>query len=269
MKQFIIKNRKAFAGISACLLIAGITMSFQDTPFVNQIIDARNQVKKDTMPDQSKTTMTMKDFDLLIDNMDGNMIMLNDQMKKLDMDMIQQQVELSLKAVDVQKIMESVEESLKQIDFDKLLADVEVSFTDAEWKGNEDEIRQALEEAKKELAEAKIEITKINTAEMKKELEEARKDIESAKIQLKEVDMDKILEEAKESITESKAELKEMKAMFNEMEKDGLINSKQGFTVEYDKGELLINNKKQSKQITDKYGKYFKNDHFKIKIDKE
>ncbi len=33
MKQFILKNKKAIAGISAALVIGVITMSFQDTPF--------------------------------------------------------------------------------------------------------------------------------------------------------------------------------------------------------------------------------------------
>ncbi len=57
--------------------------------------------------------------------------------------------------------------------------------------------------------------------------------------------------------------------MFNEMEKDGLINSKEGFTIEYKNKDLYIDGKKQSEKTTDKYRKYFKQDHFKIRIDKE
>ena len=81
--------------------------------------------------------------------------------------------------------------------------------------------------------------------------------------------MEKIMENAKESIDNAKKELKETKAMFNEMEKDGLIDPKQGFSVEFKEKELYINGTKQPEKVTDKYRKYFKRDHFKITIEKE
>ena len=57
--------------------------------------------------------------------------------------------------------------------------------------------------------------------------------------------------------------------MFNEMEADGLINTRDGFTIEYKDKDLFINGNKQPEKVTDKYRKYFKGDHFKITIDKE
>ena len=81
--------------------------------------------------------------------------------------------------------------------------------------------------------------------------------------------MGKIMEEAKNGINKGKEELKQIKMMFTEMEKDGLIDSQQGFTIEYKEKDLYINGTKQKEQVTDKYRKYFKEDHFKIKIDKE
>ena len=57
--------------------------------------------------------------------------------------------------------------------------------------------------------------------------------------------------------------------MFTEMEQDGLINSKQGFNIEYKNKNLYINGAKQSEQVTSKYRKYFKDEHFEITIDKE
>lgn len=44
---------------------------------------------------------------------------------------------------------------------------------------------------------------------------------------------------------------------------------KAGFSIEYKDKELIINDIKQKPQITDKYRKYFTDDHFKIKISKE
>ena len=82
-------------------------------------------------------------------------------------------------------------------------------------------------------------------------------------------DMSKIMKEVQEGIEKAKQELKQVKAMFNEMEKDGLINPKQGFSIAYKGKDLYINGTKQSEQVTDKYRKYFKEDHFEITIDKE
>ena len=70
-------------------------------------------------------------------------------------------------------------------------------------------------------------------------------------------------------IDKAKEELRLTKEMFTEMEKDGLIDPKQGFTIEYKNKDLYIDGKKQSAKTTDKYRKYFKKDHFKMTIEKE
>ena len=53
------------------------------------------------------------------------------------------------------------------------------------------------------------------------------------------------------------------------MENEPLNNSKAGFTIEYRNKELYIDGKKQDEKTTDRYRKYFKQDHFKVTIDKE
>ncbi|MDQ6756439.1 MAG: hypothetical protein M3004_05845 [Bacteroidota bacterium] len=62
---------------------------------------------------------------------------------------------------------------------------------------------------------------------------------------------------------------KDVKEMTTEMEKDGLINKKEGYNIEYKNKELLINGKKQSNEVTEKYRKYFKGEDFQIKRSKE
>jgi hypothetical protein len=49
------------------------------------------------------------------------------------------------------------------------------------------------------------------------------------------------------------------------MEKEGLLNTKDDYTIEYKDGDLFINDKKQSSDITDKYKKYFKQKKIAIK----
>ena len=130
-------------------------------------------------------------------------------------------------------------------------------------------MEKALAKAKEEIEKAKIEIKSIDKDAIKKDLEKAKKDMEKAKLEIEKIDMDKIMAEAKAGIDEAKAELKLTKEMFNEMEKDGLINSKNGFTIEYKNKSLYIDGKKQGEKTTDKYRKYFKKENFKITIDKD
>lgn len=243
-------------------------MSFQDTPYVNQIMDTR--IGADTVPDKfSNNTMKLKDFDGLIENLDKDMIRVGDEMKEIDMDMIRQQVEMSLKEVDMNKIMKEVEESLKDIDITELIADIKLSLQDIDWNDKEGEMKKAMLEAREELEKAKMEIKNIDREKIRKELQEAKVEIEKARNELKEIDMEKIMKEAKTGIDEARVELHQIKTMFTEMEKDGLINSGKGFSIEYKNKELYINEIKQPLQVTDKYRKYIKEDHFKIKIEKE
>jgi paraquat-inducible protein B len=250
MKQFILKHKKAITGAIAVLLIGGITMSFQDSPFsytkftVQEDSGMPPKYPLDTVPEKEYSgSMKMKDFDNLQKVLDKSLLEATAEIKKIDFAKIQKEIESSLKSVDMEKIMEEVNRSLKAVDMDKLLADVTSSLNDINWGDKDEEIEKALKEAKKEIEKSSAEIDKL--------------------------DMDKIMNEAREGIDKAKEELKLTKEMFNEMEKDGLINPKEGFTVEYKNKDLYIDGKKQSDKTTDKYRKYFKKDHFKIKIDKE
>ena len=267
MKQFILRNKKAIAGISACLLIGGVTMSFQDTPYVNPVIESRQA--NDTVPDKfSNHSLTMKELEGLMKNLDIDMSRLEKSLKEIDMDLISKQVELSLKDVDIDKIMVDVEASLSKIDMEKIMADVQLSLTEIDWKEHEGEIKKALEEAKKDMEEARLELKNINKDDIRKEIEDARKDLEKARLELKDLDVDKIRKEANEGIKEARADLEITREMFREMEKDGLVDSKKGFTVEFKNKELFINGVKQSAKVTEKYRKY-KDGDFKMKIEKE
>ena len=263
MKQFILKHSKALAGIACALLLGGILMSFQDSPFVHQQFDLQ-QVSDDTLPDKNYDDhMKLKDFDKLISELDGKiMSQVGDAIKTIDLDKIEKDVENSLKGLDMEHIMKTVELSLKNIDLDKIREDVTSSLKTVDWDKNNKEIDKAMQEAKEEIEKARQEINNIDRKEISKELE-------NAKHEIKKIDVDKIMREARAGIDEAKEELKQTRAMFNEMERDGLIDQKDGFSIEYKHKNLYINGKKQAENITDKYRKYFKGDHFKMTIDKE
>ncbi|HMJ47594.1 MAG TPA: hypothetical protein VK498_09700 [Ferruginibacter sp.] len=268
MKQFILKNLPAITGIAALLLIGGLTMSFQDTS--QKTTRTEEVTVQDTLPGKRyESALTMKEFDKLMKDMDKQMLEVATELKKIDFAGIEKQLETSLKEVDMEKIMNDVNNSIKAIDVEKIIADVKNSLKDINWEEKSGEIKKAMAEAKDEIEKAKIEIKDINKDEIRKELEEARKEIEKAKLEIRKIDMDKIMSEAKAGIEDAKKELKITREMFNELEKDGLVIIKQGFTIEYKDKDLYINGQKQKSSVTDKYRKYIKDDHFKIKIKKE
>ena len=275
MKQFILKHKKALTGIIAILFIGGVTMSFQDSPFaaskftVQEDFDLQ-ELNTDTVPEKEcNGSMKMKDFDKIQSQLDKSLVQVNEELKNINFDKIQKDVQASLKGLDMEKIIRDVELALKNIDVNKLVADATSALKDINWDNKSEEMEKALGEARKEIEKAKLEIKDIDKEAIEKELEKAKLEIEKTKFNFDKIDMDKNMAEARSGIDKAKEEMSLIKEMFTEMEKDGLINAKEGFTVEYKNKELYIDGKKQSEKITDKYRKYFKKDHFKMTIEKE
>ena len=273
MKQFILKQKKAITGTLAMLLFGGITMSFLDSPLGYNKFTGEDEFTyegcyTDTLPE--KEGMKMKDFDKLQAQLDKVLGEVDAELKGIDFTKIQKDaMETALKEVDMEKIMKNVELSLKNIDLDKMMADVSTSLKNADLNVKSAEIEKALAEARREIEKAKLELKEVDQEAIKKEMDKAKKEIEKSKLEIEKMDMNKIMDEARAGIDKAKDELKLTKAMFTEMEKDGLINSKAGFTIEYKNKELFIDGKKQDEKTTDKYRKYFKQDHFKMTIEKE
>jgi len=273
MKQFIVKNKRALTGTLALLLMGGITMSFQDSPIAYDKFSGKEDYTyenncTDTLPE--KEGIKMKDFDKLQAELDKAFEKVQVELKNLDLSAIQKEASAAaLKEIDVDKIMKSVELSLKDIDLDKIIADATASLKNVNLDYKNEEIEKALAEASKEMEKAKLELKQVDKESIKKELENAKKEIEKSKTEIEKIDMNKIMEEARSGINKAKEELKLTKEMFTEMEKDGLVDSKAGFTIEYKNKELYIDGKKQDEKTTAKYRKYFMHDHFKISIDKE
>jgi hypothetical protein len=272
MKQFIAKNKRAITGIAACLLIGGVTLAFQDSPVIH-LQDAYTQQeeavtcdKKDTLPPEKK--MTMKQLDELTANLDIEMKNVAEELKKIDLGDIMRQVEKALKEANLDKINIEVEKALKSVDLDAIEKEVKAALKDVQWDKMKLEMQQALKDAKTEMS-------KIDTETIKKAMEEASKALDKAKLELKQIDFGKIMDNAKEGIDKAKAKLRSIKTMFTEMEKDGLIDTRAGFTVNFKDGDLFINGKKQPQEVADKYRKYiagikdFDDKEFSITIDKE
>lgn len=275
MKQFISANRKTVLSTVALLLVGALTMSFQDSPFSYHRFAVQENTEfrmpcTDTIPEKEYNgSIKMKDLERLQSELDRSLLQVNDELKKIDFSKIQKEIEASLKSIDAEKLLKEVERSLKDIDLGKTLASVSASLKDIDVDIKREEIEKALTEARKEIDQATKELNNIDRDAIKKDLEEARKEIEKSKAEISKIDMNKIMDEASNGVEKAKEELKNTKELITELEKDGLLNSKQGFVLEYRKGSLYIDGKKQTDETTDKYRKYLKKDGFKIKIEKD
>jgi translation initiation factor 2 beta subunit (eIF-2beta)/eIF-5 len=69
-------------------------------------------------------------------------------------------------------------------------------------------------------------------------------------------------------IQKAKKEMQDFKAFEEGLEKDGLINKKEGYTIEHKDGQLIINGKIQSQEIYDKYRSFLDN-HKKFKLEND
>ena len=105
---------------------------------------------------------------------------------------------------------------------------------------------------------------------VKEEMKKAKAEMEKNKIEMKlnseklKLNMKEAMGKAKESMEKVKVEIQHLKEFTNELEKDRLIDKKKPFKIEVKDGELYINDKKQTKEVIDKYRKYFKKDNFTI-----
>ena len=265
MTHFIQKNKKIIAGAAACLLIGGITMSFQNTAFgpidkLDTLTDLQDSIPDNTRDGEAK--MNMKDFDLLIQNMDSEILKMQKEVSKIDFNQMHQEITASLNKVDLDKIKTDIDKAMNEVDFAKIEQGVKTALKEVDWTKVNDDVKIALQSAKKE-------IDKIDMETVKKEINKAKLEIEKSKREIKKINVDEIMKNANAGISKAKEELLLTKQMFNEMEKDGLINQKDGFTIEYKDKTLIINGKKQSEATTRKYQQYIKGDSFKISIGKE
>ena len=265
MYQFIHSNKKIIGSIVCCLVIATITMSFQNTPF--SPLDQLDTLAglQDTTPGKAENRdgkISMKDFDQMILNMDKETIKIQTELSKIDFDKIHSEITASLNRVDFDKIKLDIDKAIKQIDVAKIEQGVKSALKEINWNKMNNDIKLSLQDAKQA-------IEKIKMKELKSEMEKAKIEVEKSRKELKKINVEEIMKNANAGITKAKEDLRLKKEMFNEMEKEGLISQMDGFTIEFKNKALLINGKNQSEAIANKYRQYIKGDSFKISISKE
>lgn len=196
---------------------------------------------------QRNRNVTSGDRDKLeeaMQKLDQQMQQLDEQMQKLDM-----QLNTDLKEVNEQKISQQIDEAMSNVDWEKINGEIEKS------KAALDKVNIA--QIKTELARAKAELAKHKT----EQLQAARIDHKKIRAEVEEA-----MKKARVDMEKAKEELANLQAFTSELDKDGLIDKSKGYKIEVKENELYINGQKQSKEISEKYKKYYKKSNFTINM---
>lgn len=183
----------------------------------------------------------MKDIDAAIDELNKGIGTLNEEIDKTDWSHVQTELNESIKKLDADKIKKEVDKALKDIDVDKLKASVNQAVASIDW-----------EKIKANIAEVKdIQIPKLEA-----QLNEVKPQIE------------KSMREARKGIEKAKAEMKAYKGFIEDLDKDGLIDKNNNYTIEIKKDRFLINGKTQPDTVYNKY-RHFLESHKNVTIKKD
>ncbi|MES1222607.1 MAG: hypothetical protein ABUT20_44340 [Bacteroidota bacterium] len=272
-------------------LIAALPVIIAVTAIAWQTKEKKNtaglqQSYSDTIPSKKEAHKNLRVFDEDEDakDIDDDIRKLDDALKNadgklnnIDWDKIHDEVQKALEKaneaidhqhIDMEKIQKDVDEAMKNIDFEKIERETKKAMQHAaeniDFKKMQDDINKSLAEEKeyfnsdafKESLEA---VKKVNMDEVRENVDAAMKELKDNK-----VDMEEAMSNAREEIKNAKEELVGFREMLNDMEKNGLIDTKGDYNIEYDNGELYINHQKQAQNITDKYKGYFKKDGTRI-----
>lgn len=209
---------------------------------------------------------TIKPRKKISQNRDYTIGNLDEALKDLDRASADLNKNMNIDFSKMEKEMKTAMEDMKKIDFEKIGRDVQLAMKKIDWDKTRIEVDKALREAQVKLRE-------VDMKNMEKDMARAKEEMKAARLSSK-IDMEKIknevtkgMAEAKIGIEKAKKEISLLKEFTEGLEKDGLIDTKKGYRIEVKKGELYINGTKQSKEVNDKYRKYFKDEDYSIRSD--
>jgi hypothetical protein len=241
------------------LALAFIALIIGFSAFSQKDKSGRYSFRQENNPSDNDTTTRSKHDRLLtdkeMDKLDAAMKRLEEQMERLDEKMkhmdfskTQRDVDDAMSKIDFQKMNRQINDAMKQIDMAKIQAESKESFARLE-RVNRDRVREQLERAQLQLERQKRNMDlSFNNRERR-------------------LDIEKTMQRARESMEKAKIEMQNLRDFTNELQKDGLIDKKKAYKIEVKDGELYIKDNKQTKEVSDKYRKYYKKDNFTINND--
>ena len=247
MKQEAFFTRMVFA-LAFTAIVIGFSAFSQKTQKGSRDSFRKEQLSRDN--DTSTSGKRNRDrADWSFDKLAEQINQLEMQMKNLDNQM---------KNLDMSKFQIEADEAIKTVDFEKIAAQVDEANKNINWENINNEVAKNLN------------VSKLKLVEVKKEMERVKANFEKQKAHIKintgeiKANIEKAMKNAKISMEGAKEELRNMKEFTNELEKDGLINKSKAYKIEVKEGELYIDGKKQSKEISDKYRHHYGKSDFTI-----
>ena len=259
------KGRLLFA-----LMILGVTLALVSWDY-KQLPTRYHQSTNDTVPETKKEKKIL-DLDDVLDK-------LNAAEMQVNMEKVQKELAEAMKKIDVEKMKFDMEKAMKEVDFEKIKKEVEQSMAKIDMKKMQEEMAEAMKEidAAKIQQEVRASIQKIDWDKMKTELDDLKKvDMSKVETEMKKIQeemkelgpkLQKEMEKTKQEMEKAKVEMKEYKEFVDGLEKDGLINKKEGYIIKHKEGELIVNGKKVSEQVYSKYRNFLEK-HKKFNIEK-
>lgn len=203
------------------------------------------KVKTDTIP-KKKEPRKIRDLDEVLEEMEKVNIEIDLKNLNEELEKIKPEIEKGLANAKIE-----IEKALKGIDVEKIKADVEASLKEVDWNKIKVELNESIDKIK----ETDFEKIKVEMKDLEKEMKKIKPEIE------------KELAKAKAEVEKAKVEIKEYKSFTEGLEKDGLINKKEGYSIKHKNGELIINGKTQPAEVYNKYRNFLEK-HKTLTIEK-
>jgi membrane protein involved in colicin uptake len=236
------------------------------------------QTATDTLPDRNKK---VRDIDDALDELEKSKAEVDRSLKNIDWDKIETDIKTSIKNIDInkEKMKADIDKAMKEVDkvkiqaqVDKAMKEVDMAKVQAELDKNMKEVDMAkiqaqVDKAMKDADMAKIKaevdasVANVDWDKIKAEIDRVKDvDMEQIESNLKKMkpEIEKSINKAHASIEKAKKEMTEYKNFIDGLDKDGLINKKENYTIEYKSGELTINGKKQPADVVNKYSSFLK-----------
>jgi hypothetical protein len=235
------------------------------------------QTSLDTLP---KKSGKVKNLDEALEELDKAQLDLEYSLKNIppinfDAKKIQEEIEKSMKDFDGEKLKLQVEQAMKQVDMEKVKEQMQAAMKEIDMEKIKIQMTEAMKDldAQKLQLQAQEALAKVDMEKIKAQMEELKKvQMPKMEAEMKKVkpQIDEALAKAKVEIEKAKQDIKEYKAFEEALEKDGLINKKENYSIEHKDGQLIINGKVQPQAVYNKYRSFLeKHKQFKWKKDED
>ena len=225
----------------------------------------------DTVPKKSGGEIKEKKIRDLDDVLDE----LNSAEMKVDMEKIKKEIAEAMKKIDGDKIRMEIDKAMQEVDLQKIQKEIQASVDNIDWKKMQSEINEEMKKIDFEKMQKDVEAS-ISKVDIEKLKEEINREMKNLNVDMKKLEADlskigpeieKSMEKAKKDIEKAKSEMKEYNEFVDGLEKDALLNRKDGYTIKHKDGELIVNDKKVSAEVYKKYQSFLEK-HKKFTIEK-